>query len=57
MGEILRSCTVEPPLTTTSKEQPHAIKRPRTQVLIETTMSKATSQERPPLYSVQRADF
>ncbi len=29
--------TVEPPLTTT-KEQPHAIKRPRTQVWIETTM-------------------
>ncbi len=26
--------TVEPPLTTTSKEQPHAIKRPRTQVWI-----------------------
>ncbi len=32
-------CTVEPPLTTTSKEQPHAIKRPRTQVRIETTMT------------------
>ncbi len=30
--------TVEPPLTTTSKEQPHAIKQPRTQVRIETTM-------------------
>ncbi len=28
--------TVEPPLTTTSKEQPHAIKR---QVRIETTMT------------------
>ncbi len=41
---ILDITTVEPPLTTTSKEQPHTIKRPRTQ-------------ERPPLYSVQRAAF
>ncbi len=30
---------MEPPLTTTSKEQPHAIKRPRTQVRIETVMT------------------
>ena len=49
--------TVEPRLTTTSEEQPHTIKRPRTQVQIEITMTsvnqcKATSQERLPLYSV-----
>ena len=41
----------------TSEEQPHAIERPRAQVRIETihndfNVYKATSQERPPLYSV-----
>ncbi len=42
--------TMEPPLTTTSKEQPPAIKRPRTRVRIETTMEPpltTTSKEQP----------